>query len=113
MPVEPTEDEERLRDCYVIHAATPEEMQATLVRVVTARMPQRFGLHPIQDMQVLTPMNRGSLGPRALNARLQEALNPDRRPGSHGVAGPAVMCAMVDQPGKAGRPSSDIAPTQC
>src|SRR5262249_10908967 len=46
----------------------------------TERIPQRFGLHPIRDVQVLTPMNRGSLGARALNVALQEALNPDATP---------------------------------
>jgi exodeoxyribonuclease V alpha subunit len=50
------------------------------LRVVTKRIPQRFGLHPIRDIQVLTPMNRGSLGARALNVALQQALNPDATP---------------------------------
>jgi len=40
------------------------------MRVVTERIPQRFGLHPMRAMQVLTPMSRGSLGARALNAVL-------------------------------------------
>jgi len=34
----------------------------------------------VQDIQVLCPMNRGTLGTRQMNAFLQEALNP-RRPG--------------------------------
>src|SRR5712671_7627126 len=67
-------------DFYVIAADNPEEIQAKLLRVVTERIPQRFGLHPIRDVQVLTPMNRGSLGARALNAVLQQALNPDATP---------------------------------
>jgi exodeoxyribonuclease V alpha subunit len=54
-------------DFYVIAADNSEEIQAKLLRVVTKRIPQRFGLHPIRDVQVLTPMNRGSLGARALN----------------------------------------------
>ena len=44
------------------------------------RIPQRFGLDPIRDVQVLTPMNRGSLGARALNEALQAALNPEATP---------------------------------
>jgi exodeoxyribonuclease V alpha subunit len=48
-------------DFYVIAADSPEEIQAKLLCVVTERIPQRFGLHPIRDVQVLTPMNRGSL----------------------------------------------------
>ena len=51
-----------------------------LLRVVSERIPRRFGLHPIRDVQVLTPMNRGSLGARALNALLQETLNPQAEP---------------------------------
>ena len=63
-------------DFYVIAADSPEEIQAKLLRVVTERLPQRFGLHPIRDVQVLTPMNRAELGVKNLNARLQAILNP-------------------------------------
>ncbi len=48
--------------------------------VVSERIPQRFGLDPIEDIQVLTPMNRGSLGARALNEELQQRLNPHSEP---------------------------------
>jgi len=44
--------------------------------VVSARVPARFGFDPVRDIQVLCPMNRGSLGARALNIELQRALNP-------------------------------------
>ena len=44
--------------------------------MVRERIPARFGLDPMKDIQVLTPMNRGELGTEALNKRLQEALNP-------------------------------------
>ena len=77
MPVTPEDGES---DFYVIPADTPEDIQAKLLRVVTERMPQRFGLHPIRDIQVLTPMNRGSLGARSLNEMLQAALNPEATP---------------------------------
>ena len=74
------EDAETEPDFYWIPAETPEEIQDKLLRVVTDRIPKRFGLHPIRDIQVLTPMNRGSLGGRALNVVLQEALNPEATP---------------------------------
>jgi exodeoxyribonuclease V alpha subunit len=76
----PVMREEGQSDFYVIPADSPEAIQAKLLRVVTERIPQRFGLHPIRDVQVLTPMNRGSLGARALNGVLQEALNPAATP---------------------------------
>ena len=40
------------------------------------RIPKRFGLNQIRDIQVLCPMNRGGLGARSLNIELQAALNP-------------------------------------
>src|SRR5262249_41511590 len=48
----------------------------TLITLVRERIPDRFGLDPFRDIQVLTPMNRSALGARHLNARLQEVLNP-------------------------------------
>lgn len=46
------------------------------VLVVGTRIPQRFGLDPVRDIQVLTPMNRSGLGARALNVALQKHFNP-------------------------------------
>jgi exodeoxyribonuclease V alpha subunit len=46
---------------------------------VRERIPARFGLDPLRDIQVLTPMNRSELGARNLNARLQEVLNPPQQ----------------------------------
>src|SRR3569832_1574316 len=43
---------------------------------VRERIPRRFGLDPIRDVQVLCPMNRGGLGARSLNIELQKALHP-------------------------------------
>jgi len=51
---------------------------------VQERIPERFRLDPIRDVQVLCPMNRGSLGVRELNTALQRALNP-ARPGQQAV----------------------------
>ena len=44
--------------------------------MVKTRIPKRFGLNPIRDVQVLCPMNRGGVGARSLNVELQAALNP-------------------------------------
>ncbi len=64
-----------MTDFYCIFAETPEEIFAKLIQVVTERIPQRFNLHPVNDIQVLTPMNRGGLGARSLNIELQARLN--------------------------------------
>ncbi|MBN1140685.1 MAG: ATP-dependent RecD-like DNA helicase, partial [Deltaproteobacteria bacterium] len=67
-------------DFYVIPGATPEEVHDKLLQVVTERIPRRFGFHPLRDIQVLTPMNRGGLGSRSLNVELQARLNPSAEP---------------------------------
>lgn len=48
-----------------------------LIEVVTQRIPKRFAFDPLTDIQVLTPMNRGTLGATTLNVLLQQALNPN------------------------------------
>lgn len=63
-------------DFFVIERRDPEHARDTLIELVTQRIPGRFGLDPIRDVQVLTPMNRGPAGAIALNEALQAALNP-------------------------------------
>ena len=69
-----------LIDFYFIPADTPEEIHDKLLQVVTERIPKRFGFHPVKDVQILTPMNRGGLGARSLNAELQSVLNEKGEP---------------------------------
>ncbi len=67
---------EVLEDFYVVEAEDPAAIVDRILKLVTERIPERFKLDPIRDIQVLTPMNRGELGARALNERLQAVLNP-------------------------------------
>ena len=67
-------------DCYLIYAAHPEAIATKLLTAVTERIPRTFGVDPVRDIQVLTPMNRGGLGVQALNIELQARLNPNRQP---------------------------------
>src|SRR4051794_38424241 len=64
-------------DFYLVEIAEPEEGVAKLIEIVTSRIPRRFGLDPLRDVQVLTPMQRGVLGARNLNHELQRVLNPN------------------------------------
>ena len=63
-------------DFYFVDAAEPADGVRKLLAIVRDRIPKRFGLDPIRDIQVLCPMNRGGLGARSLNIELQKALNP-------------------------------------
>jgi exodeoxyribonuclease V alpha subunit len=71
-------------DFHFVERETPEEISATLVRLVQDRIPKGHHLDPIRDIQVLCPMNCGSIGVRELNTVLQGALNP-ARPGEPAV----------------------------
>jgi len=63
-------------DFYFVDAADPEDGISKLLTIVRERIPKRFGLNPVRDIQVLCPMNRGGLGARSLNIELQKVLNP-------------------------------------
>ncbi len=63
-------------DFFVVERRDPERTRDTIIELVTSRIPHRFGLDPVRDVQVLTPMNRGAAGAVALNEALQTALNP-------------------------------------
>ena len=70
---------EGLSDFYFVAADTPEAIHDQLMRIVTERIPERFGLKDL-EIQVLTPMVRGGLGTHSLNVELQKALNPEGAP---------------------------------
>ena len=63
-------------DFHFVDCSGPEDGVPKLLEVVAKRIPARFGLDPIRDVQVLCPMNRGGLGARSLNLELQKLLNP-------------------------------------
>ena len=63
-------------DFYFVPAEDPETAVRRILELVKSRIPKRFGLNPIRDIQVLCPMNRGGAGARSLNIELQAALNP-------------------------------------
>ena len=81
-------------DFHFVACDGPEDGVPKLLEVVARRIPARFGLDPVRDVQVLSPMNRGGLGARSLNLELQRLLNPPGEvPGwsaSAGASAPAT-----------------------
>ncbi len=63
-------------DFHFIERDSPEAVIRTLIHLATERIPRAFGLDAVRDIQLLTPMHKGTLGAENLNAELQEALNP-------------------------------------
>lgn len=64
------------RDFFFIERTDPQRALDTIVEVVASRLPKRFQLDPIRDIQVLAPMHRGAAGVVKLNEALREVLNP-------------------------------------
>jgi exodeoxyribonuclease V alpha subunit len=64
-------------DFFMVEIATPEEGVPKVIEMIRDRIPRRFGLNPIKDVQVLSPMIRGDLGARNLHLELQAVLNPN------------------------------------
>ena len=77
-------------DFFFMEEADPDKARDLIVELVAKRLPPFLNVDPLQDIQVITPMRRTSLGVERLNADLQEALNPeagDRQAlAAHGVA---------------------------
>ncbi|MDB5220559.1 MAG: RecD-like helicase YrrC, partial [Myxococcaceae bacterium] len=63
-------------DFFVVEKRDADDARRVILELVTNRIPRRFGLDPIRDIQVLTPMHRGPAGTQVLNDELQAALNP-------------------------------------
>lgn len=72
----PDPSQNSLSDFYMLPCNEPDDVLARLIELVTKRIPKRFGLNPLTDIQVLSPMRRATLGTENLNAILQETLNP-------------------------------------
>jgi exodeoxyribonuclease V alpha subunit len=64
-------------DFYFVPAEKPEKAVSLVINLTCKAIPDRFGFDRFDDIQVLSPMKRGILGCRNLNAALQENLNPE------------------------------------
>jgi len=63
-------------DFFFIEEPDPRRAGETIVELCSKRLPDYYKFHPVEDVQVLSPMYRGDAGVTALNQRLQERLNP-------------------------------------
>jgi len=70
------EDDVPGNDFYFIHQEDPEKVLEIILELTKERIPKRFGLDPVDDIQVLTPMHKGVVGAGNLNTELQKSLNP-------------------------------------
>ncbi len=88
-------DRDLIQDFYFIQQEDPQRVLSTILELCCDRIPDRFSLDPLTDIQVLSPMHKGVIGTMNLNRVLQDALNPSRdiveRTGYHFRRGDKVM----------------------
>jgi exodeoxyribonuclease V alpha subunit len=70
-------DPGEIGDFYIISEVEPEKIYQKIITLLQQRIPNKFNLNPIHDIQVLTPMQKGALGAKQLNTVLQKAQNPN------------------------------------
>ena len=73
---EPLEIRQGETDFYFMRCEDPEMCVKRAIEFMTTRIPRKFGMDPLQDVQVLVPMRKNILGTENLNVELQKALNP-------------------------------------
>ena len=73
-------------DFYFIDQESPERVVEIIRELAARRIPQKFGLDPIDDIQVLSPMHKGLVGTANLNHELQKHLNPQKDGITYGSA---------------------------
>ncbi len=79
VPRLPRREKDAPADFYWIEKDDPEDAADVIERMICDRIPRRFGLDPVRDVQLLCPMNRGTVGTQAMNELLQEKLNPEKK----------------------------------
>jgi exodeoxyribonuclease V alpha subunit len=62
-------------DFVFVERDDPTEVLDEVKRLVSEELPERFGLDPVEEIQVLTPMHRGEVGATNLNQELGTLLN--------------------------------------
>ena len=71
-------NDDKKGDFYFVQKQTPEEVLNTIIDLVQNRIPDKFKVDPVDDIQVLTPMHKGIVGAANLNHELQKILNPNK-----------------------------------
>lgn len=67
---------DKKKDFFFLERKGAEDMSALIADLCSTRLPKTYGIDPKADIQIITPTRKGAMGTVALNAVLQEALNP-------------------------------------
>lgn len=63
-------------DFFLLRENSEQQISKTVVDLCLRRLPEKYGIDALREVQVLTPIKKGVCGVYHLNKMLQEALNP-------------------------------------
>ena len=63
-------------DFFLVKRTNEKDICMTVIDMCLRRLPEKYGISPIRDIQVITPIKKGACGVYNMNKLLQEALNP-------------------------------------
>ena len=63
-------------DFFFMECEESQDVFNAMIKLVSQRLPNRYGFNPTSDIQVLAPMKKGVIGTENLNQALQQVLNP-------------------------------------
>lgn len=75
MPLLNQKDTNVINDFFFLECDTPENTLATIVDLVKVRLPNKYNVSPLKDIQILSLITKGLIGTRNLNVELQNVLN--------------------------------------
>jgi exodeoxyribonuclease V alpha subunit len=78
-------DKPEKTDFQFIQEEDPEKILQNILDLCSERIPRQFRFHPLREIQVLTPMHKGTIGVANLNIELQKRLNPGQSGITHGA----------------------------
>ncbi|HEX7510754.1 MAG TPA: ATP-dependent RecD-like DNA helicase [Chitinivibrionales bacterium] len=75
----PVFSNEKDGNCFFIKEEDPLRCLSTVIDLATVRLPKSYGLSPVFDIQILSPMHRGPLGTHTINTEIQKILHSDSK----------------------------------
>lgn len=67
---------EKKKDFFFLEEKSTDELVQLISSLCEKRLPARYGVRPLTDIQIISPTRKGPLGTAALNSHLQQVLNP-------------------------------------
>ncbi|MCP4438845.1 MAG: ATP-dependent RecD-like DNA helicase [Aureispira sp.] len=75
----PNVEIDKQSDFFFIKEHSPEKINNTIISLLSGRLKKAYGFHPLKDIQLISPMNKGELGTQRLNQLMQKALNSGKK----------------------------------